>query len=321
MAYRFETDETFRDGFARCAREQLERAVHELTDGVEADPVEAVHEARKALKMERSLLRLGRAMLKPAVRRRENAELREAAGRLSAARDADVMLEALDDLAEHYVGQVPEATFEAIRARLRVDRDAGRARLESSGAVRTVADELRSVAGRIDGWSLRRAEWPAIEAGVRRSYERGQRALRRARSEPTTENLHDWRKRAKDLWYHLRLLEAAAPLTLGGQIEEAHALTDLLGDDHDLAVLHGTLTAIAPDVAVDVGPVLALVEHRRARLQGQAWAAGQRVYAESAKAFTRRLRRYWTAAREEARVSASEAPADLAQRTQAATVV
>ena len=49
-----------RDGLRRCAREQVETAVDQLTAGVKDDPVTAVHEARKALKKSRSLLRLGR---------------------------------------------------------------------------------------------------------------------------------------------------------------------------------------------------------------------------------------------------------------------
>jgi hypothetical protein len=46
-----------------------------------------VHNARKAIKKERSLLRLARGAMPSEQRRRENAALREAARRLSTARD------------------------------------------------------------------------------------------------------------------------------------------------------------------------------------------------------------------------------------------
>ena len=72
MPYRFDGAESVQDGLRRCAREQLERAVSELTDGVGADPVKAIHRARKALKKERSLLRLGRNALPRAQRKRES---------------------------------------------------------------------------------------------------------------------------------------------------------------------------------------------------------------------------------------------------------
>jgi hypothetical protein len=50
MAYRFEADEGVRDAIVRCSREQLDRAVSELSEGIGDDPVAAVHAARKAVK-------------------------------------------------------------------------------------------------------------------------------------------------------------------------------------------------------------------------------------------------------------------------------
>jgi hypothetical protein len=54
MPYRLKRDETVEDGLRRCAREQLDRAVDELTTGIKDDPVSAVHDARKALKKTQS---------------------------------------------------------------------------------------------------------------------------------------------------------------------------------------------------------------------------------------------------------------------------
>ena len=92
MAYRFEPDEDTREAILRCAREQLDDAVRELSEGIGDDPVEAVHSARKAVKKERSLLRLARGAMAPKQRRRENRALRAAARGLSDMRDADVMI-------------------------------------------------------------------------------------------------------------------------------------------------------------------------------------------------------------------------------------
>lgn len=50
-------------------------------------------------------------------------------------------------------------------------------------------------------------------------------------------NLHELRKRTKDLLYELELLCCVWPEMIGPLVEQAHHLTDLLGDDHDLAVL------------------------------------------------------------------------------------
>ena len=155
-----------------------------------------------------------------------------------------------------------------------------------------MADELRAVRARIDDWPLRRGGWPALEPGLDRSYRRGRRAFDRVRSKPTAESLHEWRKRSKDLWYHLRLLKPASPGILGGHADEAHGLSDLLGDDHDLAILREKLRGATGGPAVDVDAVIELIDHRREQLQTDAMQAGERVYAEKPKAFRRRLHRY-----------------------------
>jgi CHAD domain-containing protein len=307
MAYRFQPEEHVPHELRRCAREQLDRAIVQLTDRVSDDPVEAVHDARKALKQERSLLRLARGTMTRAERRRENAALRHAGRMLSASRDAEVMVQALDQLAERFAGQLPQSAFAVIRGLLAAERDQARQRLLESGLAGAVAGELRTVRFRVESRSLKGEGWKALEPGLHRSYRRARRAFRRARSGPTVASLHEWRKRTKDLWYHLRLLKAAAPGILGGYADDAHALSDVLGDDHDLALLSEVLRSRASELAVDLDAVIALIEHRREQLQADAMRLGERVYAEPPKALLRRLHRYWKAAR----VAAGPAPAPL----------
>jgi CHAD domain-containing protein len=297
MAYKLRTDETVKDGVRRCAREQLDSAIEELTTGVHEDPVEAVHEARKSLKKARSLLRLSRGAFHPDERRRENAALREAGRALSSARDAEVMLDAIDDLAARFAGRVPRNTFNTIRRQLESERDPARRRLLESDLTGQVADELKAVRSRIDDWSLGHGGWDALEPGLRRSYARGRDALDLVSRRPTVENLHDWRKRGKDLWYHLRSLKTISPGIVGGAADEADRLSKLLGDDHDLAVLREALERGADGLAVDLDPVLALIDHRRHELEAEALQVGARLYAEPPKVFVHRLHRYWKASR------------------------
>lgn len=304
MAYKLQADETVEDAVRRCAREQLDRAIEELTTGVHEDPVEAVHEARKSLKKARSLLRLSRGAFDREERRRENAALRHAGRALSGARDAEVMLDAIDDLADRFTGRVPRQTFTTIRRQLEADRDPARRRLLESGLTGQVADELKAVRSRIDDWSLGHGGWEALEPGLRRSYARGRDALALVRRRPTVENLHDWRKRSKDLWYHLRNLKTISPGIVGGAADEADRLSTLLGDDHDLAVLREALERGADSFAVDLDAVLALIDHRRDQLQAEALLLGARLYAEPPKVFVRRLHRYWKTSRGKRQIAA-----------------
>ncbi|HWE08271.1 MAG TPA: CHAD domain-containing protein [Solirubrobacteraceae bacterium] len=318
MAYRLELDEDVRNGVARCAREQLDRAVTELSERVTEDPVGAVHAARKAVKKERSLLRLVRGAMAPKQRRRENAALRAAARELSAARDAEVMIDTLSRLSERYVGQLPEGTFQEIRAQLEQARDAQRGQLVESALRARAVQELGAVRVRVEDWKLRQGGWQAVEKGLSRSYRDGRSAFARARSRRSTAALHAWRKRTKDLWYQERLLGEICGPAVAGQAKDAHHLADLLGDDHDLGGLRDTLTRGAVHAAADLDAVVRLIDHRRRQLQTEAFYLGDRVYAEKPKAFVRRMQRSWTAGRGRAAAERDQHPGELAEATRAA---
>lgn len=313
MSYKFQADESLREEIVRCAREQLDRAVAELTEGLKEDPAKAVHNARKAIKKERSVLRLARGAAPSRERRAANQALRNAGRRLSATRDAEAMVATVEKLAERFAGQLPATTFDAVREQLasRGARSAGAA----NGAVPDAVEELRAIRQRAGAWELGADGWPAIEGGLRRSYKRGRKAFADAKTNRSPEDLHALRKRVKDLWYHERLLAPTCGPTVGGQAKDAHRLADLLGDVHDLDVLRDELTGGLMPVPVDVDAVVKLLDHHRGELQSEALHLGERVYAETPKAFGRRLKRSWAAGRALALEPFEHRPAEVAAAT------
>jgi CHAD domain-containing protein len=312
MAYRIGADEPVRAAIARCGREQLDRAIRELSEGINEDPVRAVHDARKAIKKQRSLLRLARGAMPAGERRRENATLREAGRALSGVRDADVLISTVDELSQRFAGQLPAKTFTAIRDQFAARRNSG----DLSGALDAKAvQELGSVRLRVDEWELSRGGWKGIDAGLVRSYSRGRRALKRARRSRSLDDLHAWRKRVKDLWYHQRLLTECCGPAIRGQAQDAHRVADLLGDDHDLGLLRDELTRGSLTAAVDLDAVITLIDHRREELQTEALAIGRRLYGERPAEFRRRMRRAFDAGRSVAKAPFKRRPAELAAAT------
>jgi len=311
MAYRLSFDDDVAGSVRACAREQLAGAVGRLQRAGE-DPVAAVHEARKHIKKTRALLRLARPALGDRAYRHENDALRAAGLALSGARDADVLVATVGSLAEHAAGRLPADTFERLGAALAAEAASVRAGNGGAAALTPALEALRAAERRVESWPLDDAGWKDVLAGVGRAYERGGKAFAAARAEPTPERLHAWRKRAKDLWYHQRLLAPAWPALLGAQAEEAHLLSELLGDDHDLAVLDARLrddaAPLAPAVDAERPELLVLVAHRSEQLRADATRLGHRVYAESPKAFERRIARYVRAAREERRADEPALP-------------
>jgi CHAD domain-containing protein len=319
MAYRFELDEQMDKAFARCAREQLDGAIRALVERIEGDPVEAVHSARKSVKKERALLRLLRGAIGAPERNRESAALRASAHRLTQAREAEILVQTLDGLADRYSGALPAVPFEAVRESLVATRASQRAQLRDKAFQAEVAQELAATRARIAGLALRAGGWRAIEPGLAHTYRQGRKEMKAAREKPAPERLHDWRKRVKDLYYQLRLLSEVCGPTIHGQAKEADRLADLLGDEHDLALLNEAIDAFAQDLAKDKLALMRLVEHRRGQLQAEAVTVGTRLYAEKPSAFTRRIRRSWRAGRKGAHDSRQlNDPAELAELSRAA---
>ncbi|MGN6662623.1 MAG: CHAD domain-containing protein [Solirubrobacterales bacterium] len=285
--YELRSDEELGAGLKRVAAGRAERAIERLRD--EEDRAEAVHGARKDMKKLRTVLRLARDELPKDLYAEENERFRDAARALSASRDAEVKLATLDALAEED-GKLPEEAVAAWRAILDRDREAA---ANTAGGEAAIGLIEAGLAG-IREWPLAGDSWKTLGAGAKRSYRRGRRAMADAEAEPSEASFHRWRKRAKDLWYELRLLGAAWSGPLEAAAEEAHRLTDLLGDHHDLAVLRADLRERQlgeEEAAALEGAIF----KRQKRLAGEALDLGRRLYAEKPKAFDRRLRRYWEA--------------------------
>ncbi len=237
--YRLEPEETPEEGIARVARGELDLTIGLLTAAPDGDGgAEAVHEARKALKRLRALLRVTRPALDKQGYRRENVTFRDAGRALSDARDAQVLVETLDSLTERFADELPPGAC----TRLREALQAGAERAQASGPTSydDVRDVLSSARVRVSTWPVPAQDGRAsLAEGFERIYRRGRRAFRHAKHDPVPENLHELRKRAKDLWHASQLLETICPGRFRQLAKEAHRLSDLLGDDHDLSVLLG----------------------------------------------------------------------------------
>jgi CYTH domain-containing protein/CHAD domain-containing protein len=155
--------------------------------------------------------------------------------------------------------------------------------------------DFEAVASRAPGWKLRADGWKLLSPGLDTAYREGREAFAALAGEPDFEAVHELRKRGKDLWYQLRLLRDAWQPVLEPAAEEIHDFTEKLGDHHDLAVLCVDLVGRAEVDAVDRETLRVLIEARQASLLAEARAAGERVYAEKPKAFSRRIRAYWRA--------------------------
>lgn len=251
-----------------------------------------VHDARREVKKSRAALRLLRSGIAAAAFDRENAALRDAARPLSAIRDAKVRLATLDGLVERDAPAAHSLPLERFRRGLRKERTQARRAL-TTALMNKQRKALHDVAARSERWRLQGDDWKILGAGIERVYRSGRKKFQAAHSRDD-EHLHVWRKQVKYLWYQLQILQPLWPQLIGELADQTHKLGDLLGDDHDLAVLRQKI--VAKESAVDPAgrdALLALLDRRRRRLQNKAFILGDRIFEAKPRQFGRRLSKYW----------------------------
>ena len=297
MAFELKRKETVPDGIRRIVRERVEKAMEVLDRGSRKSVGdEAVHEARKRFGEVRGALRLVRKELSDKRFERENRSFRDAGRPLSEVRDAKVMVDMLDELAEHHEGQLASGSFKQLRTAFEERRREVRKRvLDENHTTRSIVRDVRESSRRMADLPLAHNGWTAIVAGLRRTYGQGRNAMEAAIRDGSNEALHEWRKRTKDLRYAVELLARASVKTMRPMAKSAHHLTDLLGQDHDLSVLQGIVTKELKDVCGgDERELLKrVVSQRRADLLKGARKLGQALYAESDDKFVARIHGYW----------------------------
>jgi len=285
LAFQFHPGESVPRGIRRVVVEQLEFAAAQLHKPERSARVEAVHEARKSIKKVRAILRLMADEL-DLVALTGNTLLRDLGRKLSAERDAAVLVDTLDSLKDE-----DDKSPELARLRSRLVRERSRAaRAESPTAV---AFALERAAERVRTWPLHATGFAALAPGLHESFHRGRKAMANARKDSTSENFHEWRKRVKDHWYHMRLLEGIWTDATRSYEKGLKDLENCLGDDHNIAVLVERVASL--DNVAEFTDLLASAHHRQKHLRHHSLNVGERLYAQKPCEFIRHMERLWNA--------------------------
>jgi CHAD domain-containing protein len=294
VAYRLKLGEPVPEGIKRIVRGEIAAAARQLSGTGEADRDEAIHEARKNVKKIRGVLRLMRPELGE-VYRRENLFFRDLGRQLSQFRDARAMIETFDPLRNKYRGELGRGGLAAIRRGL----IARKRQAEKLGGVQELltgmAGMLRQSAERVDEWPLAADGFEAIGPGLEAAFRLGRTALARARKRPLPDNFHEWRKRVKDHWYHVRLLEAVWDGAMPPYERRLKDLETWLGEDHNLVVLQEKVMAEPGFYGneSEIALFVRLIGKYHKELRADAFALGASTYGEKPRQFTRRIKRLW----------------------------
>ncbi|MFA5949947.1 MAG: CHAD domain-containing protein [Hyphomicrobium sp.] len=293
MAYRFKLNEPTEKGFRRIGLEQIERAQAELE--ATAEPDTAIHEARKTMKRVRALLRLGRVGLGDDVFKEENARFREIALLLAPARDKHVLLQTVLKI-EVSAGAVASAGLAAFKKV--VQDDIAASKPGTGEGVSEAIERLRAAAKKFRRLKLDPDDFCVLQRGLEASYRTGRRLVAVAYATGHDEDFHEWRKSVQQHWRHMALLSRPWPEMLEARVNAAKELSQLLGDDHDLAQLALAAETCAPGRMADMHAqeIVRLVRQKQSELRQEALPRGQILFAEGARSHGRRMGEMWQAA-------------------------
>jgi len=194
-----------------------------------------VHAVRKRIKRIRAILRLVEDGLDQTDYRREQAWFRDRGRRLSAVRDADVLVETHRKLQVRAYGETDDVrnddrVLQALeRSRAKTFATAPPARLLGE-----IAGDLEAKATEWDVAPLRITNPAALGEALEPSLRRYARALHRAEHTSTGARFHTWRKRVKDVTYQMDFMVRQGMELQESLRRQAVELGHLLGWEHDI---------------------------------------------------------------------------------------
>jgi|HubBroStandDraft_1064217.scaffolds.fasta_scaffold01080_14 CHAD domain-containing protein len=296
MAYRLKLGETVPAGIRRVVHEEIEAAVRHLSGQGAASRDEAIHETRRSVKKIRGVLRLMQPEL-GGIYRLENVHFRDIGRQLSQFRDAGAMVETFDTLRPKYHGEVDGRTLARMRRHLMARKEHTEKQANIGEVLSGMAAVLLQSAARVSAWPLSVDGFPAIAPGLEATFRRAQKAMARARRHPRPENYHAWRKRVKEHWYHIRLLESLWTPGIRAYEKSLKDLETFLGEDHNLVVLHEKVLADPESYGkqAEIAQFVQPIGKYHEELRDRAFALGERLYDERPGHFTRRIHRLWDA--------------------------
>jgi CHAD domain-containing protein len=287
MAFRLKNGTSIGAQLSRIVAKELRTAIDEVKHA--STTAKSVHETRKHIKKIRSVLHLFRKELGSYYKALDE-RIRFAARQLSDVRDAETLVTTMETLRREHGRLVTAPIFKAADSVLKTRRDDSYGRLGQRRLAvvrRRLVHSRRVVPARIRAVTTGRT----MREGVKRGYRRAREAMDEATSGQAEDvRFHEWRRRVKDHWYQLRLVEG-----INGKahrrVRRLKQLQDWLGDDHNLVVLRSVILA-SPHRFGDahaVSVILDCIDVHLSALRRRAIRRGRQLFAKKPASFEKHI--------------------------------
>lgn len=295
MSYQLDPAMPVSEALRSVALSELETAHGSLA--TPPDRHSGVHSARKCFKRLRSLLLLARPGMPEPVFANLTARVARIGKGLAAARDSQALLDAIDKLERNTEPGLGEGPIQSVRGWLHKRRQAAEQNLEqttASEAMRMLLELRPSFAG----LAVYPDDFTPLSKGLERCYRETRGHFKAVFDSDDAEEMHAWRKGVQHHWRQMQLLTPCWPSELAARADAARALSQLLGEDHDIAMLMHlvstpTMTFGSPE---DTAAFMKRCRKRHKALRKEAKIKGKRLFVEKPGPFADRILAYWTTA-------------------------
>ncbi len=275
------------------AAETLTRAQAILEDPAR-EPTVTVHDIRRAMKRWRALMRMLEPILGDGTEILRQ-QARDLARKLTAARDAQSSIDAFQDAVEAGLDRpmpLSPRSILTIQSRLEALRAEGERAIWNDERRQEMSEYLIAATLQVEQWNMEAVTFSDIAAALSTTYRRARASIPKDWDHIEAEELHELRRRVVEHRYQMELIEPAWPRLGKLLVDEAQRLRTRLGKYQDLAVL--TLkTAPRQPLASWRSRLVPLIAERQHDHAVAAKRLTARIFAESPKAFRRRLEALW----------------------------
>jgi CHAD domain-containing protein len=295
MSYCLENNETLSFGLKRIVLELIDKSVFNLSKG-NGSFNEDVHDTRKNFKKIRTVSRLIRIEIGEESYKMENSFYRDAGRTLSDLRDSTVLILTFDKLVKSSELEMSNFDFSVFREFLVEKHKTIRtAKSKKSAVINSLSTDLLLARSRVFDWPLSGDDFKLIKKNLQQIYEQGQKYMYAVFSEAVKENVHEWRKRVKDLWYAMRILSNLWPEIMSPLVTLLGKLSDSLGDANDLFLLKERILSNQSKFKDDqhTRELINFIDRRIIDLLRDARSIGRKVYSEDPKFFVGRMQNYF----------------------------
>jgi CHAD domain-containing protein len=291
--YRLRKAENIDVGVKRIATALVRSNISDLSSA-RLDLAVAIHAARKRCKVIRGLLRLVRSSIKVDFRTLDK-QVGDASARLSFLRDCDVMTETVRRLRKRSDESISNEELSLVESILSERLAPSEVHQNEQKQIALFLEDMRALLIRIPTWSFRAGLKKAVRSDFAKIYRQGLELMTASSRMPSDANLHRWRKKAKYHEHQLQFLSNRWKGRASKRIAKLLRLAELLGDDHDLAVIQTQLRehekAYSDVQKAGIDRFLEVLANRRSQLQSKAFEMGKELYSRCPAAIAKKLSR------------------------------